>query len=77
MVLSIVPTIADEKLSELNALRAENWKLKYQLVKNSCDSQLSQLDKEQKELIDSFRKELNAKETDSWDWISSSFKSSK
>lgn len=63
------------QLSESSKLKAENWKLKYQLIKLQCDSSYASLNKEQKALEEEFRKELNAQPTDTFDWASLTFKS--
>lgn len=54
------------QLSELSRLRAENLKLKAQL--NSCSLSVEQINLEM-----SFRKELDAKETDAFNWTSFTF----
>ena len=69
IVIMIVITVKaqdNKQLSEISKLRAENFKLKAQL--NQCS-----LTTEQNILISTFRKELNAKDSDSFDWSSLTF----
>lgn len=72
-ILSAATTIAaqsteqpNKQLSEISKLRAENLKLKAQL--NSCS-----LSSEQLQLEMSFRKELDAKDNQKFDWNAFSF----
>lgn len=74
----------DVKLSELSKLKVENLKLK--AVVAQCKSDMAgkdatiasfELSAEQKKLLDEFRKELNAEETDIFDWNSLTFKPAK
>lgn len=67
----------EQKLTEVQNLKAENFLLKAQL--NSCTSKLNEyaLVDEQKKLIDEFRIQFNVGPELEWDWATKSFKEKK
>lgn len=73
-----------EKLTEIQTLKADNFKLRVQLTQ--CNATLNDrnnkldsinLTEEQKKLEQEFRETLHAKETDKFDWSTLSFSSTK
>lgn len=75
VLLSIAYANENRELSELSKLKAENFKLRTQLVQCSIKVQDTSLASEQAQLIDQFRKELNADNEQVFDWNSLTFNS--
>lgn len=74
-LLLLVPS--EQKLTELQNLKADNFLLKAQL--NSCMGRINEisLTNEQDKLIEEFRQQFGATKEQEWDWASKSFKEKK
>lgn len=73
----IVPIIGEVELSEVTKLKIENLKLKTQVAQLQSNIASCTLTVEQAKLLEVLRKELDAKETDTFDWNNLSFNSDK
>lgn len=76
ILLNLTTIFAQNELTEIQKLRAENLKLRIQVAQLEAKLKEIELVTEGNKLLDEFRKQLHADEKDTFDWSTLKFSKS-